>query len=262
MGGASVLNKRKKLILENDCDQTKSSNPAPNKKPLEALFRDNKHCTPAIASHQESSFEEKKHPLEWVIAFMLFSTLVATSIAACYTKKQWEMAADQEQKSLRAYIIISDFGVFCPDCGDKTLTSASPVTYANSIRSRFENNGLTPATKVAGITNLWPVRGINSKLPSDFAFPDHEQNGFVSVSDIGKDKHKEAVEEIGPRELSMFRDAIASKTTLYIYGHIDYCDVFDQPHSTAFCIIYMKDAGTALPLCDRYNGEIHPNHSC
>jgi hypothetical protein len=262
VGGASVLNKREKLILENDCDPTKSSNPVSNKKPLEALFRDDKHCTPAITSHQESGFEEKKHPLEWVIAFMLFGTLVATSIAACYTKKQWETAADQEQKSLRAYIIISDFGVFCPDCGDKTLTSASPVTYANSIRSRFENNGLTPATKVAGITNLWPVRGINSKLPSDFAFPDHEQNGFVSVSDIGKDKHKEAVEEIGPRELSMFRDAIASKTTLYIYGHIDYCDVFDQPHSTAFCIIYMKDAGTALPLCDRYNGEIHPNHSC
>ena len=160
MGAGSVQSKRKKLILENDCDPTKSSNPASNKKPLEALFRDDKHRTPATTSHQESGREEKKHPLQWIIAFMVFGTLVAASIAARYTEKQWETAADQERKSLRAYIIISDFGVFCPDCGDRTLTSASPVTYVNSIRSRFENNGLTPATKVAGITNLWPGREI------------------------------------------------------------------------------------------------------
>ena len=42
----------------------------------------------------------------------------------------------------------------------------------------------------------------------------------------------------------------------WLYGHIDYLDVFDEPHVTTFCALYWPFESTNV-LCDRHN-EIDP----
>ena len=56
-------------------------------------------------SNEDPSKREGKHPLEYIIAVFLVLTFIATSIAACYTRKQWITADDAEKRSLRAYLI-------------------------------------------------------------------------------------------------------------------------------------------------------------
>lgn len=226
--------------------------PSVDKKPVNASF------------HKSNGSREQKHPLEWFIGILLLFTLIATSVAACYTRRQWITAEDNEKRSLRAYIIVTDFGVFCPDCGETVLTPNARSDIRNSIRSRIENSGQTPASEVVGITNWWPgdTSGHITDLPQDFAFPDHVRTGFVSKSDIGRDKHKDTAEEMDIAAVATFKNAAAGNTALFLYGHVDYCDIFGEAHTTAFCFKYVPNAGVNLPLCDRYNGEIAPKSTC
>jgi hypothetical protein len=161
-------------------------------------------------------------------------------------------------------MIVSDFGVFCHDCGDNTLTATALPEIKNSIRYRIENSGQTPASDVTTITNWWPEPGKGATLPRGFGFPDHKQisSGFISKSDIGRDKHKDSAGEIEAKDIPTFKDAVDGRTTLFLYGHVDYCDIFKVPRSTAYCFVYVPNGGLHLPLCESFNGEIPPRHEC
>jgi hypothetical protein len=63
-------------------------------------------------------------------------------------------------------------------------------------------------------------------------------------------------------DIETFKAAIKKQTTLFLYGHIDYCDIFGEPHSTAFCFKYVPNGGLSLPKCDRHNGEIAARKNC
>jgi hypothetical protein len=161
-------------------------------------------------------------------------------------------------------MILTDIEVSCPDCGDTGLIATAVTELRNSIHLRMENSGQTPAYRVSPITNWIDVNDRpNVRLPNNFDFPDAPQapDAFNSLSDIGKDKHKDSAGPIPEADIARFRDAAANGKTMFIYGHIDYCDVFHEPHSTAFCFRF-KNAGTNLPICDRYSGEIIPKHEC
>lgn len=255
-----------KSILENDCEPIERGNRASDDKPLEALFRGEKHRASPTPSPQENGGGVKKHPLEWIIAFMVFGTLIATSVAAWYTKKQWETASDQEMRTLRAYFIIKDIAVVCKECGDVRISPTPPESTSNTISILIENTGQTPGHKTDVKVSWYPVQGTGPqvRLPDDFGFQDviRDPAAFRSHGDIGKDHFKLATGPIEDQDIPTFRDADTKKYSVFIYGHIDYCDVFNEPHSTAFCYKYIKNAGTNIPLCDRYNGEIRPKHRC
>jgi len=163
---------------------------------------------------------------------------------------------------LRAYLIVTDLGVFCPDCGDNTLTTDILPHLKNSIRSRVENNGQTPAYDVTGATDWGYEPGKDAKLPSDFAFPDHARIGLVSKSDLGRDKHKDGAGEILAKDIPYFKAVVDGTASIFIYGHFNYCDIFGEPHTTAYCFVYVPNGGLHLPLCDRFNGEISPKGHC
>lgn len=213
---------------------------------------------------QQGRPEHDSETLRWTkraafgVGIYTVITLGIAIIALC----QLHTSRDTEIRQLRAYLIVTDFGVFCPDCGDTALTPNARADIKNSLRSRIENNGQTPALQVIGITNWWPIAGKNGVLASDFAFPDHKRTGFVSKSDIGRDKHKDSAEELDDQAIATFKQAVAGDTTLFLYGHADYCDIFGHPHSTAYCFRYVPNAGLHLPICDRFNGEIEPRGKC
>jgi hypothetical protein len=59
----------------------------------------------ATVNGKDPPKRDRKHPLDYFIAFFLVLTFIATAFAACYTRKQWITADDAEKRSLRAYLI-------------------------------------------------------------------------------------------------------------------------------------------------------------
>jgi len=182
--------------------------------------------------------------------------LFLIGIGALYVQR------DTEERQLRAYVVLTDFGVFCIECGDTVLHDVALLGIKNSIRYRIENNGQTPASKVTSVTSWWPVAGSDAKLPANFGFPDHPIEGRISQSDIGRDKTKDTASGIDDADIGTFKAAGDRRSTLFIYGHVDYCDVFGHPHTTAYCFIYARNGGTHLPICESYNGEIPAMGKC
>lgn len=101
-------------------------------------------------------------------------------------------------------------------------------------------------------------------MPDGYTFPDATvpKTDLVSSSDIGRGQHKDGVSNIEDEYVPLFKAAGAGQITMFVYGHIDYCDIFNKPRSTAFCFVYAPGAGEELPICDRFNGEIPHRSKC
>jgi hypothetical protein len=93
--------------VESDADPPKADNPAHSDEPSEPSSWGDEHSAINSPSDTDPS-NNKKHPLEWAIALMLFGTLVATGFAACYTRRQWITSTDTEHRQLRAYVGVED----------------------------------------------------------------------------------------------------------------------------------------------------------
>jgi hypothetical protein len=176
------------------------------------------------------------------------------------------VAKDTAERQLRAYIVVSDTAVICPDCGDTARAPSTLPGISNFVDLRMENNGQTPAYNVSPIVNWWPVKEAtkSAKLPPDFNFKDHKESADEShgVSFIGRDNHRDTYRAIGGEDISVFKVAVAAQSVIFLYGHIDYCDIFNLPHSTIFCFRYVPNSGTLHLSCDRHNGEAKPQHKC
>ena len=99
---------------------------------------------------------------EWLIAVMVFGTLVATGVAAYYTKRQWETAADYERRSLRAYMgLYTDVPIklHCDSCSAASANKSGGLSKwdDNFISITIKNFGQTPAYRVHIHTNYLPV---------------------------------------------------------------------------------------------------------
>jgi hypothetical protein len=193
---------------------------------------------------------------------VLIAALLVACAAGAISWYQVTTMRDTEQRGLRAYLVIQQFGVFCSDCGDTAALPDILTRVKNSIWLRIENVGQTPAREVVGSINIHSEPGKEGRLAANFAFQDLKKARFISKSDIGKDKYKDAIVELPGEELAAFKDAAAERTTVFVYGHIDYCDVFGAPHSTAYCFKYVPNAGLNLPICEVYNGEALPRGRC
>lgn len=205
---------------------------------------------------------EPKDPLEIATFWVAVLGFIAASAAAIFAERQAAVASDTEKRELRAYLAISHFGLFCADCETDSLSSNILPQMRDTIRYRIQNSGQTPASNVTTSTNWWPITGKVTRLPKDFAFPEHAPYTFDSESDIGRSGTKETAAQIGNADIRTFQLAAQGTMTLFLYGRVNYCDVFGVPHSTAYCFVYVPNAGDHLPLCDRYNGEVPARHAC
>lgn len=176
------------------------------------------------------------------------------------------VSRDSEERQLRAYILVTDFGVVCQPCRDTTLTLPNfPGGLNSALMMRIQNSGETPASHIKPTFNWWPVHRPSTQLPADFKFPDLgaiDSQHLNSSSELGKDEHGDAIGPLTQAGIATLEDAPSDADTVFLYGHVDYCDVFGHPHSTAYCFEYERGLGDALPKCDRFNGEIAPRGAC
>jgi hypothetical protein len=213
---------------------------------------------PESAAAGGENRSERRHWLEYAAVAFAGAALLASTAAAVFSGRQAWIASDTEERQLRAYLEVTDIEVVCPDC--TTTAPVSPTTFSgrNFVHIRFENSGQTPAQAIRQKVNWWVIPSKNAPLPSSLDFPDYSPpngSGLVSTSELARDKHRDGMASIDD-DIDRFRAATTGTTTIYLYGHIDYCDVFGKPRATAFCFLYVPNVGEKLPICDRYNGEI------
>ena len=167
------------------------------------------------------------------------------------------VAKDTEKRQLRAYIVITDFSVVCPDCGDDT--GGPPWPFRNTVRYKVENSGQTPAYHVRN-TSYWITVdevGPYAVIADDFAYEDVNlvEDKFYGEIDVGRDKNRDSGGEIKAEAIPIFKSAVNKEKSLFIYGHVDYCDIFNEPHSTAFCYRYMPNSDNGHLSCRHFKGN-------
>jgi hypothetical protein len=199
---------------------------------------------PSPAQQTTSADAESKHWLEYAIFIFVIVTAAATGYAAYYTKQQWLTAVDTEQRSLRAYV------------------GAGSVSVGNNppqVGIAVENYGQTPAIEVK-IFDSWHDMPKGKNLPPDFTFPDKgecdESPSMTVIYPKAAPVFSVAASAQCASALAAIARGVSGQTTLYLYGHIDYLDVFREKHMTTYCLSWAS--GTSA-YCDRHN-EIDPKN--
>jgi hypothetical protein len=220
------------------------NNEAPDNKPDETIAGGMENVQPYTDKNREWSQYEKKHPLEYAIAILLALTMIATGVAACYTKKQWETAADAEKRTLRAYVIV-------PSGSDAKGNNTIRIENAQPGQPiiawvTMQNQGQTPAYKLRqGIV----VKVLPFPLPNGFSYPiDTMYNlSLIGIHDqVFGSKHVAVFSEYEKLSLATQVSAI------YIYGTINYVDIFGDTHFTNYCVFF-KVASPVSNYYDHHN---------
>jgi hypothetical protein len=178
-------------------------------------------------------------------------TAIGTILLAVITGWLVVVARDQTRttrRQLRAYLGI-DASAF--EMLPKPDSTAG--IWPNQIRLRVENSGQTPAYHVTSHLNQRWDPHIDA-VPADFDFVDCAAKGGRSVAVIGAGKHSPPI-GFGINA-EQFANAAAGKTFLFYYGHIDYRDVFGDPHVTRFCYFLRPHGdrpGGALMMAEPHN---------
>jgi hypothetical protein len=193
---------------------------------------------------------EQKHPLEWATFFMLLGTLIATGLAANYTRKQWLAAEDTERRTLRAYLAIAGPSIKL----DRTNTELS-----------IDNFGQTPA-KNAQVWGNWEFVPFGEDLPADFDFRVKPPTACDQMPEQNVARGPITVFPKNPVQATLFHCQSQlfdfaftnqKQSNGFLYGYISYFDIFNIEHRTNYCLLYYAAIKTAV-FCSRHN-EIDPD---
>jgi hypothetical protein len=229
--------------LENDRDPSDEPQTTADEKPNEATVGGDEHSAPDAPCHRCNGRREQKHPLEFAIALLLFGTLVATSFAACYTRKQWLTAADSEVRQLRAYV--------------------SPATGANQLGQplvRLTNDGGAPLAWVTARNDgqtpalhfVITIAILKLPLPlaDNYEYPVRITFRQPTLAPRGEDTttyHGYGI------DIAAILPQLQTKTfAIYVYGTMTYQDVFKNPHFTNYCFFYSPPSVSPTD-CDHHN---------
>jgi len=153
----------------------------------------------------------------WVLLFTLIAVIVYTSIAWFQTS----IASDTARRQLRAYV-----GV-----GDPSFDGKFP----NNIMIEVENGGQTPAYNLRTHLNRKWISA-NELLPNNFDYPDFgSPNDKGSISYLNPGQKRIFTFPMDHSELDKTRKG---EIKLFIYGHVDYVDIYGVSRSSEFSYSY------------------------
>jgi hypothetical protein len=155
------------------------------------------------------------------------------------------------QEAVPAFVVGSDLA-HAWSCGSTIL----PMTSGAFAAALLSFSGPLPARRVtAHLNRKWVPYG--QKLPKDFSYPDFGEVGPSSIAVLSPGKSKTFTFPIDPREIEQVRN---KETALFLYGHIDYVDVFGEPRTSQFNYQYVpiigddgKDRGHSLLMQPDHN---------
>jgi hypothetical protein len=203
-----------------------------------------------VSSNEQPTVDHKPtQPHKTRHTWLEKSAVAIAVLAFLAAAGQGWIARDTEKRQLRAYLAIS---------------STNSVTYTpQKMDILIDNFGLTPAKNVR-VFSSWEFLPFGQVLPNDFTFADkpgcgvmaNQKNMQPGVSLIMPKNAIPASHDYCPDEYANLLKAERKELNAWLYGEIDYLDVFDEPHKTTFCGLYWPFEAVNIN-CDRHN-EIDP----
>jgi len=163
--------------------------------------------------------EEVQSTDRWL---MRFTGLLAifTLILAGFTAKTWWDAKKTAERQLRAYVSATPTNMFGPQ----------PIRY----RFSMINHGQTPAYHVTDVASvdIFPY-----PLPANFNFPalssQKASRTVLHPSATNYSGEAHATRTFTAAEIAQI--TTGTQNRLYLYGVLQYVDIFNKPHITKFC---------------------------
>jgi hypothetical protein len=199
---------------------------------------------PEPNKHSDPAKQDQGRKLEKFAVLVAALAAFASAGAAGTGAWQASIASDTEKRQLRAYVGVESLKVECPSCNDANYVAVIPVPGAiikDFILVTVRNSGTTPARKLKVQTN-WTRTPWGNGLPENFDFPDSEGIVVPGISHTADSNviipNTSFVNHGGIGDARDFISAREKKIVLFIYGHIDYIDIFDKLQTTTFCYVY------------------------
>jgi hypothetical protein len=212
-----------------------------------------------VAAGMQASVENDRAKHERKVLFwtkvagigVVVYTLVTAFILAASVYSAWT-ARDTEIQQLRAYVAISN--------------GASVLVDEQKIEFPVDNFGQTPA-KDARMSGQWEFTRFEEDLAADFKFPDRPQCdlaasvlgqniAFGIITILPKNSVK-ALHYHCPGTWSNLQRAVQRELNAFLYGRIDYFDVFSKRRTSNFCLLWIPSQQAAFH-CSRHN-ELDPD---
>jgi len=179
----------------------------------------------AIATEKLIKFTQTQTSLVRLEIWLLAGTLLATAIAAGAAalaaraaNKAVNVSSTTAEAQLRAYVGVVQHVL------EKNNTILTMV---------FKNGGQTPANNVGSHVNwLWYPSG--EVIPDGFAYPDYNLETALTAGRTFIIPGETVPITFGV-DGERFAEAAEGKVNLFLYGHIDYSDVFGESRATTFC---------------------------
>jgi hypothetical protein len=173
-----------------------------------------------------------------VFTAFLFATTFFLWLA---TRNLVSGADDASQRQLRAYVGVERMELRCTGFNNPNYTPVERTlgyVHQDFLVMIFKDFGLTPAYDVRIWVN-WQPMPYPQRLPDKFGYPDQgmaspdQPQPTLSQHIVHKDQRYTAI--IAIVDLRPFIATRNQQTMLYIYGHIDYRDIYRRRWQATFC---------------------------
>ncbi|MGO8952085.1 MAG: hypothetical protein ACLPWS_02810 [Rhodomicrobium sp.] len=174
----------------------------------------------------------------FTVVLGLFTVSLATS-----TNKMARAAENTERRQLRAYVGMHEIETELPNLHQLNYEIPDNIPpgfiHQDFVTATIKNFGQTPAQDVMTVVNWQPIIPFGAWLPDDFGYRDQDTlNTIASAGRSVVDRDSTHFSTVNLNTLRAFRDAENKTCSLYLYGHIDYTDVYDRRWRREFCYIW------------------------
>jgi hypothetical protein len=185
----------------------------------------------------------------------------AANLSSEIAAKSLDLSRETAERQLRAYVGVQHICLKCPGLSDQNyMPIERRVGHVNKdfIVVTIKNFGLTPAYDVRIWVN-WTTTNFAESLPYGFSYQDYEikesPSPISSQHILQRDQQNDS--NIAIFDLRPFISTQKQQSMLYIYGHIDYIDIYSRRWSAVFCQSWepWSDAGLEFVPYQEHNGE-------
>lgn len=221
--------------------------------------------------HGRLSIDILHTQFDWISLVATVLLVTATIGLAYFTWRLWratgKLVKDTEKSAqiqMRAYVGIETIAL--NDLHLRTKTYQIPNTtrgdgMPHKIDIEMRNFGSTPANRVDFIATIWIK---SDPLPQDGELDqilDTEKKRLANDPRGFAPRHSIFPEQTAPMHIYMsdliaFREALSGqRRNVFVFGRIDYFDVFYAQHTTRFCYYFDKtrEPGKEFAAFSRYN---------
>jgi hypothetical protein len=201
-------------------------------------------------------------PSGWSAAESIFTGVgvLFTFGLMVFAYAQWQTM----QMDMRAYLSVASIEILVPSIDDPAYV-AEPHLVGDRIVVHVNNSGKTPAYNV-GVTVVGLPRPAGTLLPDDFGYPETGSTSphfLMGTTVVGPGSTHNFVVAPGPAMAHDMPAVRARQLWLYVYGHIDYNDVFyrtrffkSSRRHTEFCWVYVQG-----PTAEQYKFQTYKEHN-